>query len=164
MDGRGTTWLRTASLASAFVLVLAACSSTSDAPAGPLDPDMESIPPIPELDASKVREGEVLYQSQCAACHGADLSGADNWKERNEDGTFKPPPHDASGHTWHHPDQLLTQLIKDGGSSPDSVMPAFGSRLSDEEIAAILDYFKSNWGPEERQFQWMVTWQELQRG
>ncbi len=164
MDGEGTTWLRTASLVSAFVLVLAACSSTSDTPASPLDPDMESIPPIPQLDAARVAEGEVLYRSQCAVCHGADLSGADDWKQRNEDGAFKPPPHDASGHTWHHPDQLLTQLIRDGGSSPDSVMPAFGGRLTDEEINTILDYFKSNWGPEERQFQWMVTWQELQRG
>jgi mono/diheme cytochrome c family protein len=151
-------------LVAVITLIAAACSTGADTPDGPLDPDMSTIPPIPDLDAASVEEGEALYQAQCAACHGADLSGADNWKTRNEDGTFKPPPHDNSGHTWHHPDQLLIQLIKDGGSSPDSVMPAFGSKLTDDEITSILDYFKSNWGRDEREFQWMVTWQDRQRG
>ncbi|MCL1599040.1 MAG: c-type cytochrome [Actinomycetia bacterium] len=150
-------------LVAVIALIAAGCSSGSDSSVGPLDPDMDTIPPVPDLDAASVEEGSFLYQAQCAACHGADLSGADDWKTRNEDGTFKPPPHDASGHTWHHPDQLLTRLIQDGGSSPDSVMPAFGGKLTDREIASILDYFKSNWGPDEREFQWMVTWQDLQR-
>jgi len=163
MGHGNTTRVRMTALVPALALILAACAGASDTPTGPLDPDMSTIPPIPELDAAKVEEGRVIYQAQCAACHGADLSGADDWKERNEDGTFKPPPHDNSGHTWHHPDQLLTQLIQEGGSSPDSVMPAFGDKLTDEEITSILDYFKSNWGPDEREFQWMVTWQEQKR-
>ena len=164
MENRMTSWTRASMLVAVIALIAAACSSSTNTPPGPLDPNMEGIPPVPELDAASVEQGGVLYQAQCAACHGADLSGADDWKQRNEDGTFKPPPHDASGHTWHHPDQLLTGLIQDGGSSPDSVMPAFGNKLNDDEIASILDYLKSNWGPDERSFQWMVTWQELQRG
>lgn len=37
-------------------------------------------------------------------------------------GTFPPqhppPPHDSTGHTWHHPDQLLLALIRVGIGLP----------------------------------------------
>ena len=60
------------------------------------------------------------------------------------------PPHDASGHTWHHPDQLLFEITKFGGqkNAPEgfiSAMPEFGDILNDEEIWASLAYIKSRW-------------------
>jgi mono/diheme cytochrome c family protein len=36
-------------------------------------------------------------------------------------------------------------------------MPAFGERLSEDETTAILDFIKSKWGREEREFQWWIT-------
>jgi mono/diheme cytochrome c family protein len=52
----------------------------------------------------------------------------------------------------------LFRIVKNGGASlniPDfkSCMPAFGGKLSDEEITAVLMYVKTFWGQEERQFQ-----------
>ena len=35
--------------------------------------------------------------------------------------------------------------------------------LSNEEITAIIEYLKSVWGPEERAYQWQITWQESHR-
>jgi mono/diheme cytochrome c family protein len=105
------------------------------------------------------RGGE-LYQADCASCHGADLAGAPDWKTPNEDGSYPPPPHDSSGHTWHHPDRVLIEIIRDGSDFPQSRMPPFGDKLSEADIDAILEFFKDNWGPEERAYQRQVTEQQ----
>ena len=109
------------------------------------------------LDQDRVAVGAELYQENCASCHMADLSGDPDWKTPNDDGSYPPPPHDSSGHTWHHPDQVLIEIIRDGSDFPQSRMPAFGNRLTDDDIEAILEFFKANWGPRERAFQQQVT-------
>ena len=113
-------------------------------------------------DAALVERGRTLYQTHCASCHGADLAGQPNWKERLPSGLLPAPPHDASGHTWHHPDPLLFKMVKDGGASvllPGEVsgMPAYGSFLSDEDIWAMLSYIKSTWPADIQQRQSDVT-------
>ncbi len=150
------------------MLLVASCSGTADTgPAGgeqvtitSAAPGGEDAPPTPELDPALVAAGEPLYQARCAVCHGADLSGHPDWKTPNDDGTPRPPPHDSTGHTWHHPDQLLVEIVRDGGSLPTSPMPPFEGILSDDEIGAVLEFIKSSWGPDERRFQWQVTWQQ----
>ena len=100
--------------------------------------------------------GKVLYAETCAACHGANLEGQDNWRSPGEDGRLPAPPHDETGHTWHHGDQLLFDYTKLGGREVmaaqgiefDSGMPGFGDQLSDQEIWNILGYIKSTWSKE----------------
>lgn len=98
--------------------------------------------------------GAALYAEYCAACHGADLSGAPDWRSPKADGTLPPPPHDETGHTWHHGDKLLFDYTKLGGqaalaamgvSGVKSGMPGFGEQLSDAEIHNILAFIKSTW-------------------
>ncbi|CAO3408218.1 Cytochrome c family protein [Azospirillum largimobile] len=94
-----------------------------------------------------------MYAEQCASCHGARLEGQPNWQSRKPDGRLPAPPHDASGHTWHHPDADLFKITKQGIAAfapPDysSDMPAFGNSLSDADIWAVLAFIKSSW-PEE---------------
>lgn len=101
-------------------------------------------------DAKLVAEGQAVYARHCAECHGAKLEGQPNWQTRNPDGTFPAPPHDPSGHTWHHPDRVLFAITKDGGQrhAPQgfkSGMPPFAGTLSDRQIAAALAYIKSTW-------------------
>ena len=100
-----------------------------------------------------VARGRGLYAANCASCHGANLEGAPNWQTPLADGTMLAPPHDATGHTWHHNDESLFTTVKLGGqatSPPGYVnrMPAFGGVLADEEINAILAYIKSTWPAE----------------
>lgn len=117
-----------------------------------------AAPPLPTLDPGHVAQGKVLYAQHCANCHGAQLEGAADWKTPLADGTLPPPPHDSSGHTWHHPDALLVQIVAKGGDpAARSKMPAFQDRLSEAEMIAILDYIKSQWGQDEREFQWWMT-------
>lgn len=119
--------------------------------------DLDTAP-----EAAVERGGE-LYQANCASCHGADLSGAPDWKTPNEDGSYPPPPHDSSGHTWHHPDRVLIEIVRDGSDFPRSRMPAFGDQLTDEDIEAILEFIKTSWGPEEKAYQDRATEQDQGR-
>lgn len=108
---------------------------------------------IPYRDADAIAQGEVLYADHCAACHGADLEGEPNWRERDENGLLPAPPHDETGHTWHHPDAQLFDLTKYGvsevlarrGLDYDSSMMGFGDVLSDAEILAVLAFIKASW-------------------
>ena len=106
-------------------------------------------------DAKQVAQGKQVYADHCAACHGAGLEGQPDWRRRKPDGKLPAPPHDASGHTWHHSDAQLFDITKRGtaaiaGPGYQTDMREFGSLLSDAEIWAALAYIKSTWPPEIR--------------
>jgi mono/diheme cytochrome c family protein len=117
-----------------------------------------AVPPLPRLAPVLAAQGEALYAQYCAACHGMNLEGAPNWKQRLADGSYPPPPHNSSGHTWHHSDAVLLNIISNGGDPAlNSKMPPFRGRLNQEGMNAILEFFKSRWGQEEREYQWWIT-------
>jgi mono/diheme cytochrome c family protein len=114
------------------------------------------LPPSDPTDRTLVAQGRGLYTTNCAQCHGARLEGEDpDWKRRKETGVLYAPPHDVSGHTWHHPDSLLIAIMRDGGQAQApadfvSGMPAFGETLRDADLGAILAFIKSTWPKEVR--------------
>jgi len=120
-----------------------------------------SVPPVPSLAPERVARGAELYAANCGACHGPELQGASDWKRSLPDGSLPPPPHDSSGHTWHHPDGLLLDIIANGGNGGDpayySKMPAFHQELTPDEMRSILEFIKSKWGKDAREFQWWIT-------
>ena len=101
--------------------------------------------------------GRSLYEQHCASCHGVNLEGQPNWKDRNPGGRLPAPPHNASGHTWHHSDRALLTIVRDGlqaiAPNYETDMPAFGETLTDEQILAIHEFIKSTWPERERAFQ-----------
>ena len=107
-------------------------------------------------DVAVVAAGKQVYDRQCASCHGAKLEGQPNWRLRDASGRLPAPPHDASGHTWHHPDEVLFRIVKEGVAKVanlkdyQSAMPVYAGVLSDAEIVAVLSYIKANWPPEIR--------------
>ncbi|MGR3496618.1 c-type cytochrome [Citreimonas sp.] len=116
-------------------------------------------------DAQVLAQGQAIYVAQCAACHGADLEGQPDWRTRLPSGRLPAPPHDASGHTWHHSDDVLFRIVHDGtaavvGNGYESDMPGFGEILEDEDIRAVLAYIKSTWPERERAHQEEVSRQD----
>lgn len=104
--------------------------------------------------------GKQVYEQQCLSCHGVQGIGqypqAPNQKDAQ--GLLGAPPHDSTGHTWHHPDGLLFSITKNGQVAPGFVtMPAFGEKLKDEEIWAVLSYIKTWWTPEQVRQQAVVS-------
>ena len=115
-------------------------------------------------DLVVVQAGEKIYQAQCATCHGVNLEGQPDWRERDANGFLPAPPHDATGHTWHHADDLLFEITNYGpgvvlnDASYKSAMPLYKDILSDEEIIAVLSFIKNSWPEEQR------SWQEEVNG
>lgn len=139
--GSITRWLIAAGAAAAILAL--AWWQFGDAKPGRIDPD----------DARVVALGREVYAKHCASCHGANLEGQPDWRSRGPNGRMPAPPHDASGHTWHHPDAQLLAITRHGLArvigQPDyrSAMPAYDGVLSDAEILAALSWIKSRWPP-----------------
>ncbi len=120
----------------------------------------EAPPPSQPANVDLVA-GAQLYAATCAACHGANLEGQGDWRVAGADGRLPPPPHDETGHTWHHSDAVLYEYVALGGREAlaqqgmefDSGMPGFAGVLSEEEIWNILAYIKSTWPDREREVQ-----------
>jgi mono/diheme cytochrome c family protein len=97
-----------------------------------------------------VAQGQQIYTTYCASCHGVNLEGQPDWQQKNPDGSLRAPPHDETGHTWHHGDSALIESIKLGGArlpanTGISAMPVYKDILTDQEITAVLAYIKSTW-------------------
>jgi mono/diheme cytochrome c family protein len=87
--------------------------------------------------AAQVAQGQQLYATRCAGCHGANLEGASAARL------------DGAGQARQHDDGWIFKTIKEGGQATappgsSSAMPAFGS-LSDEQVWALIAYIKSTW-------------------
>lgn len=144
---------RTIALAGIMLVIVAVLAGTA----------LSSRPAAPTASTAS-GDGRALYVQYCASCHGQNLEGQPNWRQPLANGSMPAPPHDASGHTWHHPDTVLFQITKQGGQSDPtagfvSTMPAFGNQLSDDQIWTILNYIKSTWPPEVQAAQRQVTQQ-----
>jgi len=112
-------------------------------------------PPAPTPNPALVQRGEVLYNTHCLSCHGG--------REGRPPDPYA-PPHTTAGHTWHHPDGQLKEIILNGLTGRGT-MPAFRGVLSEEDVEAILAYIKTWWGPAERAYQAEVSrrWEEARR-
>lgn len=139
-DGARQTWIIAA------VAVLGAAGGLWYFLAGGKDATMYADPGNAEL----VALGRGVYDENCAACHGGNLEGQPNWRTRLDDGTLPAPPHDESGHTWHHADAQLLDIITRGGQPGmpagfKSGMPGYDETLTERQIVAVLAYIKSRW-------------------
>lgn len=108
----------------------------------PADPS-ETQQQVPAGDAALAAQGEDLYAQHCASCHGRKgngLGGAfpplagTNWVTGEADTAIRIVLHGLRGRI----------SVKD--RIYNNVMPAFGRRLSDDEVAAILSYVRTSWG------------------
>ncbi len=111
-------------------------------------PQAEPLAMPPEkrhYDSSQLLRGEAAFKENCASCHGSMAEGASDWRRRDQDDRFPPPPLDGTGHAWHHPLAQLRDTITSGGPAGQSNMPAWGSTLSPEEIDDVIAWFQSLW-------------------
>ena len=130
-------------------------------PGGAPDGAARDLPDM-SIAAADLDRGRTLYAEQCASCHGADLEGQPGWQRPGPDGVLPAPPHDETGHTWHHADRMLFDYTRLGGAEAlaalgvedmASGMPGFGEELTDAEIRDVLAWIKSTWPEEIRRSQ-----------
>ena len=105
--------------------------------------------PITVESKLMIARGKITYENNCVSCHMINLAGAENWKGLDEDGHRKAPPLNGTGHTWHHDDKTLHNIIKYGLANLvdgyEGKMIGFKDNLSDKDIDSVLAYIKSYW-------------------
>lgn len=123
------------------------------------------LPGKDEVDQAvrqRIALGKSVYEANCASCHGAELEGQPDWQSPSPNGRLPAPPHDETGHTWHHADALLLAIIRRGtaavvGGSYQSDMPGFDGILTATESQAVLEFIKSTWPQREADYQRNVS-------
>ena len=99
--------------------------------------------------SAKLELGKALYYTHCASCHGNNLQGQPKWKTSlDEDGHNYAPPLNGTGHTWHHSEEQLYNIIRYGltfyNQNYKGKMKG-NDQLSDGDVLSILEYIKSVW-------------------
>ncbi len=106
----------------------------------------ESVALSRDLDSPQVARGRVLYDRHCAECHGVQGRGpAGDWRIRDAEGMFPPPPLDDSAHAWHHPTAVLLEMVREGSPQGQGNMPAWKDKLSEQDMQDVVAYIKSLW-------------------
>ncbi|MDA1338328.1 MAG: cytochrome c [bacterium] len=102
-----------------------------------------------ENASEQILLGSSLYLENCASCHGNKLQGQPKWNiEKDSDGHNYAPPLNGTGHTWHHNQEYLFNIIRYGFKKmdPNYKGKMMGNEdLTDDEIWSILAYVKSIW-------------------
>ncbi len=130
-------------LVAAFLTALAAISACES------DQKSEAAIAGRWYTASQVSNGETLFDSHCAACHGQRASGlADDWRKTDSAGNYPPPPLNGTAHAWHHPLVMLEKTLAEGGAEYGGLMPGFSGSLTRAERLATIAYFQSLWSAE----------------
>ena len=114
------------------------------------------------FDSVQIAQGRAIFEQNCAACHGVDGQGQfpEAPLEPDITGRIGAPPHDETGHSWHHSDTSLLQYVTNGGFSDPArfyTMPPFNAVLSDEQIKLVIAYIKTMWTDEQREMQRQLT-------
>ncbi len=140
-------------------LALAACQGEKEGDTADLRGELPASGGIGRnADPALLVQGERIYRQHCAGCHAADAGGDPNWRKRDSEGFFPPPPLNGSGHAWHHSTGVLTDLIRNGSPGGKGRMPAWAGKLSEQEITAVIAWFQSLWSQ-----QVYEAWLEIQQ-
>ncbi len=127
----------------AVSLVLAACDAddiTKLMQGGEVNSSIER-----NFSQEQLAKGAILFQKNCASCHGDQGQGAVSWQKRNKSGKFPAPPLNGTGHTWHHSTDVLKYTIRNGTGKIGGNMPAFKDKISNSEIDDVLVFIKDKW-------------------
>ncbi len=107
---------------------------------------------------NRVAWGRGSYNRHCAACHGQNLEGEEDWRRLAATGRRPAPPHDENGETWQHSDWELFdivmlpnnelqhhQIARAQRQKISEVQSSAGDVLGKAQIRATIAYIKSTW-------------------
>ena len=135
MNGKMTSFHQTKSLHAALAIAAIAVGIA-------LLPEGGAHAQAAQARGAQPRTGAQIFSSTCAACHQAQGEGTQMY-----------PP--LAGSEWvNGAESRLVRIITYGlngdvevqGQVYNGAMPAWGSTLSDEEIAAVATYIRSSFG------------------
>ena len=121
---------------------------TNNPPPQPIEPvSTDQTPKVTErelildVEGADVASGKVLYEKNCAACHGTSGKG-----DGPAAASMKPKPRDLADENYMKTlsDSYLLEIITYGGASVDKspLMPGWGNVMDQKEIIDIIAYLR----------------------
>lgn len=136
-----------------FVVLSVACNRSQN-----------NAPAASPFDAGVVAKGRDLFLANCAECHGPQAQGHPDWQTPSDGSFAAAPPLNGTGNEHLRSKSQLVATIKQGVRRDGvDIMPAWGTRLSDGDIEAILVWLQSLW-PTETYQTWLKTQSAAQAG
>ncbi len=149
-------WFAILALIVGLGMILVACgdddedASPTSEPTGLVIPELDAPTAIPlpvavddphfPIQPAYTEAGRDLYEQHCGECHGINGEG----QQPDPAIQYLAPPHDDTGHTWHHADQQNFLAVWTGRDIAGT-MPGFSQTLTEDEIFQILAYIKTFW-------------------
>jgi cytochrome c6 len=82
-----------------------------------------------------MKQGQEIFDNNCADCHRSNGEGLPN----------KFPALKGNAFVQGNPQPVLGTVLN-GRRGPLGHMPAWGSKLNDQEIAGVITYIRNAWG------------------
>jgi len=114
--------------------------------------------PSRSYNETQLADGQRVFVTHCAKCHGVNAEGDALWRKMGDDGKYPPPPLNGTGHAWHHSRAVLKNAIENGSKPGQGNMPGWKDKLSSEEIENVISWFQSKWSD-----QVYDAWYEMQQ-
>lgn len=144
-DGRNVHSAATAEMGE---MVAYSTSQMTDADLSAVVTYLRDVPASPEqrYDAPEqavMRQGEAIWRDQCTACHRVDGKGVPR---------YFPPLQGNAALQQRDPTTVFHYIlagaskIATDGAPTRMAMPAFGWKLSDQQVAAVATYTRNSWG------------------
>ena len=116
----------------AMALIATACTET----ATPTNTSIPAAAASPAASTDQFATARANYAKHCEACHGPNAEGG---LVKVDNKQIKVPSLKAE-HAIKHKDEVLMKVITGG----EEAMPAFKDKLSQQEIAEMVRYIRTN--------------------
>ena len=93
-----------------------------------------------------ISRGDLIYQENCAQCHGPEAQGHPDWRHAKQQGYAAAPPLDGTGPVAKMKKSEIVAVIKNGVKyNGQPVMPGWNGRVSEQDIDDVITWFQALW-------------------
>jgi len=126
--------------------MLVACSEDKKKPVTVERPETPAKTSDARFNVANIARGALVYQENCAQCHGPEAQGHPDWRHAKQQGYAAAPPLDGTGPVAKMKKSEIIAVIKNGVKyNGQPVMPSWQGRVNDQDIDDVITWFQALW-------------------